>query len=134
MHPAISHDLAQAHVADLRHRAQRDTLARAARLARRNQPGPALSRLGAGGGPAQAGLMARITLDYQRRRDSRVARIQRPIPTRIKEARPHCGPPDPNSGRAGDCFAFIPAVGPNPIRAYPILSSPTEEGHAHNPE
>jgi hypothetical protein len=54
MHPAISHDLAQAHVADLRHRAQRDTVVRAARLARRNQPGPALSRLGAGGGQAQA--------------------------------------------------------------------------------
>ena len=37
MHPAISYRLAQAHVADLRHRAERDTLARAARRARRNQ-------------------------------------------------------------------------------------------------
>jgi hypothetical protein len=50
VHPAINHDLAQAHVADLRHRAQRDTLARAVRLARRSQPEPALLRLAAWGG------------------------------------------------------------------------------------
>ena len=31
MHPTLSYHLAQARIADLRHRAQRDTLARAAR-------------------------------------------------------------------------------------------------------
>ena len=56
MHPAISDHLTQAHVADLRDRAQRETLARAARLARRNQRGHALSRLGAWGRRAPAGL------------------------------------------------------------------------------
>ena len=35
MHPAIGYDLNQAHLADLRHQAQRDALARAARAARR---------------------------------------------------------------------------------------------------
>jgi hypothetical protein len=35
MHPAISYHLSQAHQADLRHQAQRDTLARAARQAHR---------------------------------------------------------------------------------------------------
>ena len=35
MHPTISYHLAQARLADLRHQAQRDTLARAARQARR---------------------------------------------------------------------------------------------------
>jgi hypothetical protein len=40
MHPAISYHLAQALIADLRHQAQRDTLARAARrLGRRCRPG-----------------------------------------------------------------------------------------------
>jgi hypothetical protein len=34
MHPTLSYHLAQARTADLRHRAQRDTLARAARRAR----------------------------------------------------------------------------------------------------
>jgi hypothetical protein len=37
MHPAITYDLIQAHVADLRVRARRHTLARAARPARRKQ-------------------------------------------------------------------------------------------------
>jgi hypothetical protein len=36
MHPTLSYHLAQARTADLRHRAQRDTLARAAR---RQRPG-----------------------------------------------------------------------------------------------
>lgn len=35
MHPAIHYDLMQARVADLRHQAQRDALARVARQARR---------------------------------------------------------------------------------------------------
>jgi hypothetical protein len=35
MHPTIGYHLAQAHLAGLRHQAQRDTLARAARRARR---------------------------------------------------------------------------------------------------
>ena len=61
MHPVISYHLTQAHVAYLRDRAQRDTLARAARLARRNQRGHALSRLGALVRRAQAGLIARMT-------------------------------------------------------------------------
>jgi hypothetical protein len=42
MHPTISYHLAQAHLAGLRHQAQRDTLARVARQARRartNRPG-----------------------------------------------------------------------------------------------
>ena len=34
MHPTVSHYLARARIADLRHQAQRDTLARAARRAR----------------------------------------------------------------------------------------------------
>jgi hypothetical protein len=70
MHPAISSHLTQAHVADLRDRAQRDTLARATRLARRNQRGHALSRLGAWGRQAQAGLIARrrrLRVDPRRR-------------------------------------------------------------------
>jgi hypothetical protein len=61
MHPVISYHLTQAHVADLRDRAQRDTLARAARLARRNQGGHAVSRLGVWGRRAQAGLITRMT-------------------------------------------------------------------------
>jgi hypothetical protein len=52
MHPAISYHLSQAHIADLRHRAQRDTLARAARLGRRNPPRPLTPR---GLGPPGAG-------------------------------------------------------------------------------
>ena len=39
MHPRIGYHLAQAHLAGLRHQAQRDTLARAARRARTHQPG-----------------------------------------------------------------------------------------------
>jgi hypothetical protein len=39
MYPAIGYHLAQAHLAGLRHQAQRDTLARAARRARTHQPG-----------------------------------------------------------------------------------------------
>ena len=42
MYPRIGYHLAQAHLAGLRHQAQRDTLARAARRARRagiHQPG-----------------------------------------------------------------------------------------------
>jgi hypothetical protein len=57
MHPAISPDLARAHVADLRHRAQCHTLARAVRLARRNQRGPVLSFLAARGGQAPAAAL-----------------------------------------------------------------------------
>jgi hypothetical protein len=87
MQPAISYHLAQAHVADLRHRAQRHTLARAARQVRRNQPGLAPSRLGTWGRRAKAGLIARIAQGSRRRRDSREARTQRPIPTRLKENR-----------------------------------------------
>ena len=48
MHPTIGYHLVQAHLADLRHQAQRDTLARAARRARPHQsshPGPALPAL-----------------------------------------------------------------------------------------
>jgi hypothetical protein len=47
MYPTIGYHLAQAHLAGLRHQAQRDTLARAARRARRartyqpGHPGPA---------------------------------------------------------------------------------------------
>ena len=85
MHPAISDHLTQAHVADLRDRAQRETLARAARLARRNQRGHAVSRLGVWGRRAETGLIAPKT---------RVARIT--------------------------------------TRAYPILTSRSEEGHAIN--
>ena len=61
MHPVISYHLTQAHVAYLRDRAQRDTLARAARLARRNQRGHAVSRLGVWGRRARAGLIARMS-------------------------------------------------------------------------
>jgi hypothetical protein len=40
MHPTISYHLAQARIADLRHHAQRDTLARAVRTpSRRHRPG-----------------------------------------------------------------------------------------------
>ena len=42
MHPTTGYSLAQAHLAGLRHQAQRDTLARVARQARRartNRPG-----------------------------------------------------------------------------------------------
>jgi hypothetical protein len=60
MYPAIGYDLAEAHVADLRHRAQRDTLARAARRARRDQPGRSQSSLGTWGRRAQARLIALI--------------------------------------------------------------------------
>ncbi len=52
MHPAISYHLAQAHVADLRHRAERDILARAARLARR-QPAGVTPSHGSGPGAAE---------------------------------------------------------------------------------
>ena len=78
MHPAITYHLAQA-ADDLRRRAERDTLARAARLAGRNQSGPALPRLGAWGRRAQAGLVARMTRGGQRRRDSRIAQTPRPV-------------------------------------------------------
>jgi hypothetical protein len=137
MHPAISYHLALAHVADLRHRAQRDTLARAARLARRSQPGLAPSRLGTWGRRAQARLIALMTPVYQRRRDSPVAQTRRAVPSPLgirSETHPHSGPPDPKSGRAGDRFALIPAACATPARAYSILSSPTEEGHARNTE
>jgi hypothetical protein len=126
MHPAMSYDLAQAHVADLHDRAQRDTLARAARLARRNHRGRAPSRLGAWGRRAQAGLIARMTRGHRRRRDSRAARTQRPVPTRIGtcyQTRAGSRPPDPNSGRVGDRYALIPCAARTP-----------EEGHAHNPD
>jgi hypothetical protein len=90
MHPAIGYHLAEAHVADMHHRAQRDTLVRAARRARRDQPGRSQSGLGAWGRRAHAGLIARI--------------------------------------------ALVSGVARTPTRAYPSLSSPPEEGHAHNPE
>jgi hypothetical protein len=38
MHPTIGYQLAQAHLAGLRHQAQRDALTRAARRARRARP------------------------------------------------------------------------------------------------
>jgi hypothetical protein len=44
MHPTLSYHLAQARTADLRHRAQRDTLARAARRARPGRRGHAVPR------------------------------------------------------------------------------------------
>jgi hypothetical protein len=47
MHPAISHHLAQARIADLRHQARRETLASAARRAR-----PGLRGTAAPGWPA----------------------------------------------------------------------------------
>jgi hypothetical protein len=37
MYPTVGYHLAQAHLADLRHQAQRDTLARAARQGRRTR-------------------------------------------------------------------------------------------------
>lgn len=46
MHPAISYHLARAHVAELRHRAERHLLARAARLARRDHRQPTTFYLG----------------------------------------------------------------------------------------
>ena len=48
MHPTLSYHLAQARTADLRHRAQRDTLARAARRARPGRCGYAVPRWPAG--------------------------------------------------------------------------------------
>jgi hypothetical protein len=48
MHPTLSHHLAQARTADLRHRAQRDTLARAAGRARPGRRGHAVPRWPAG--------------------------------------------------------------------------------------
>jgi hypothetical protein len=58
MHPAISYRLTQARTADLRHQAQRDALARAARgPGRRSRPGPrpwARRRIRAVPGPARA--------------------------------------------------------------------------------
>ena len=113
VHPAISYHLAQAHVANLRHRAQSDTLARAARRVRRNQPGLAPSRLGTWVRRAQTRLIARMTLVYQRRWDSPVAETQRPVPSPFgtcSEAHPHGGPPDPTSGRRGDRLALIPGI------------------------
>ena len=48
MHHTISHYQAQARIADLRHHAQRDTLARAARRARPGRRGHAVPRWPAG--------------------------------------------------------------------------------------
>jgi hypothetical protein len=48
MHPTLSYHLAQARTADLRHRAQRDTLARAARRARPGRRGHTVPRWPAG--------------------------------------------------------------------------------------
>jgi hypothetical protein len=48
MHPTLSYHLAQARTADLRRRAQRGTLARAARRARPGRRGPAVPRWSAG--------------------------------------------------------------------------------------
>jgi hypothetical protein len=128
MHPAISHHLAQAHVADLRQRAQRDTLARPARRVRRNQPGLALSRLGAWGRRGQARLMARTIRGYQRHPDSPVAQTQRPLPCPFgtcSETHPHRGIPAPNSERTETLL--VDSRRPRtPTRAHPILSSPSE--------
>jgi len=44
MHPTLSYHLAQARTADLRHRARRDALARAARRARPGRRGHAVPR------------------------------------------------------------------------------------------
>ena len=44
-HPGFSYYLAAARAAELRRQAQRDTLARAARRARRHQPGQPVPRL-----------------------------------------------------------------------------------------
>ena len=52
MHPTISYQLAQARIADLRHRARQDTLARAARRARPGRRGYAVPRWPAGWRPA----------------------------------------------------------------------------------
>jgi hypothetical protein len=138
MHPAISYHLAQAHAADLRRRAERDTLARSARLAQRNQPGHVLSRLGAWAAERRPDRpVARMTRRYQRRRDSRIAQTPLPVSSPIGtgcETRLGSRPPDPNSGRAGDRFILISGVARTPTRTYPILSSLSEEGHDHNPE
>jgi hypothetical protein len=48
MHPTLSYHLAQVRTADLRHRARRDTLARAARRARPGRRGHAVPRWPAG--------------------------------------------------------------------------------------
>jgi hypothetical protein len=48
MHFTLSYHLAQARTADLRHRAQRDTVARAARRARPGRRGHAMPRWPAG--------------------------------------------------------------------------------------
>jgi hypothetical protein len=66
MHPTLSYHLAQARTADLRHRAQRDTLARTARRARARsarakaacQVQPARSRPG----PPDAGSSGSVAL------------------------------------------------------------------------
>jgi hypothetical protein len=100
MHPVMGNHLAKAYVANLRDRAQRDALVRAARRGRRSRPGCALSSIGAWGRRTQA-LIARITRGYQRGRDSRVAQTVQPAPFPIGtryETRPHCWPPNPNSG------------------------------------
>ena len=48
MHPTLSYHLVQARTADLRHRTQRDALARAARRTRPGRRGPAVPRWPAG--------------------------------------------------------------------------------------
>jgi len=61
MHPTLSYHLAQARTADLRHRARRDILARAARRARPGWRGHAVPRRPVGwrlGEPPRAGSVA----------------------------------------------------------------------------
>jgi hypothetical protein len=61
MHPTTGYQLAQAHLAGLRHQAQRDTLACAARRARPRQPRHSLPTVLSLGRRALAVLGARAT-------------------------------------------------------------------------
>jgi hypothetical protein len=61
MNPHLSYYLATARAADLRHQAQHDTLARAARRARRHQDGHPAPRLPAARRRVLAFLTARST-------------------------------------------------------------------------
>jgi hypothetical protein len=61
MHPTIGYHLAQAHLAELRHQAHHETLARAARRARPHQGGPPVPTLPALGRRVMAALGARST-------------------------------------------------------------------------
>jgi hypothetical protein len=61
MHPQLSYQLATARVADLRHQAEHEALARAARRPRRRQGGHPASRLPAAGRRVLSFLNARGT-------------------------------------------------------------------------